>query len=268
MQVIIISEMAEAARELGDWLRERWPECEVAVVPNLDKETDSRLLAILDLIIIGCNQTNLVDIMLCRHIRRVTDTPVIALSNMTDSLQMVQAMDAGVDQCLPWSCSKSVFLAYAGTLLRRSQVGFDSLTSFYNMRHFDSLMATELERARRFRYPLSLLRLEIQSLQSLEQAQGNGVADLVIGAVAGVLRKSVRSSDTLFRYGMSRFLLVLPLTDRPGVEVVRSRVEQRIENLRKEDGWSQETIGIKVDCHTFEPNTEADIGAALKQAKS
>lgn len=100
----------------------------------------------------------------------------------------------------------------------REQAIRDPLTGLYNRRTLGGVLEREIERAKRYEHPLTLVMADIDDFKSVNDRHGHLVGDALLRRVAEVLRGSVRAGDYVFRYGGEEFVLVLPETgDGEGV---------------------------------------------------
>lgn len=106
----------------------------------------------------------------------------------------------------------------------------DSLTKLYNSRHFFRLLKQEVERAERYRQPLSLILLDIDNFKGYNDAYGHMEGDKALAALADVIRNDLRSSDTGFRYGGEEFTVLLPQTGRENVISAAERLRENFAN--------------------------------------
>lgn len=104
----------------------------------------------------------------------------------------------------------------------------DSLTKLYNSRHFFRQLKQEMERAERYRQPLSLILLDIDNFKGYNDAYGHMEGDKALAALADVIRSDLRSSDTGFRYGGEEFTVLLP---QAGLENAISAAERLRESF-------------------------------------
>jgi diguanylate cyclase (GGDEF)-like protein len=89
----------------------------------------------------------------------------------------------------------------------------DALTGLHNRRLFSETFEKELNRAKRYAQPLSLVTLDLHRFKDVNDQLGHLRGDDVLRAVASTLRKSLRTSDSAFRLGGDEFALLLPQTD-------------------------------------------------------
>ncbi len=77
----------------------------------------------------------------------------------------------------------------------------DYLTGVYNIRYFYHRIKEEFSRAQRYDLPLSCLMFDIDFFKSINDKYGHRAGDLVLREFAQLLRRHMRKSDVLARYG-------------------------------------------------------------------
>jgi diguanylate cyclase (GGDEF)-like protein len=102
-------------------------------------------------------------------------------------------------------------------------------TGLYNMRHFQSVLSQELQRAGRFDRPLAVLMIDIDHLREINTARGHLGGDRALKAVAAALEQATREYDVAARFGGDEFCVVLPETDLEGALVVAERIRSLVE---------------------------------------
>jgi diguanylate cyclase (GGDEF)-like protein len=101
----------------------------------------------------------------------------------------------------------------------------DPLTGLHNRRHFDTVCATEWERARRDRKPLTVLFIDIDYFKSYNDSHGHRAGDDCLAAVGKAVAQSLqRPADIAARYGGDEFVVLLPDTYTDGALDVARRV--------------------------------------------
>jgi len=90
----------------------------------------------------------------------------------------------------------------------------DSLTGLYNRRYFDNCLQREIQRAKRNKYPLSLILIDIDNFKYINDTFGHPYGDEYLLLVASVLKKTIRrTNDILVRLGGDEFAAILANMD-------------------------------------------------------
>ncbi len=108
----------------------------------------------------------------------------------------------------------------------------DGLTGVFNRKYFNQKMASDLSFARRHQIPFSLLMLDIDLFKSVNDTYGHTVGDSVLVSVANTISETIRSEDTLCRYGGEEFAVIAQGTDLEGGSALAERIRIRIEKNR------------------------------------
>jgi diguanylate cyclase (GGDEF)-like protein len=101
----------------------------------------------------------------------------------------------------------------------------DPLTGLYNRRLFTESFEKELNRARRYGLPLSIVILDLHRFKEVNDKYGHPKGDEVLRAAAVTLQRALRTSDSAFRIGGDEFVLLLPQTDAAQAVALSRRVE-------------------------------------------
>jgi len=105
----------------------------------------------------------------------------------------------------------------------------DALTGSYNRRYLMEQLPRELERCRRYGYPLSVIMSDVDHFKDINDAHGHAAGDEVLQQFAARAQKSIRSnSDWVSRYGGEEFLIVLPETAHEGAMIVAEKIRALI----------------------------------------
>jgi two-component system, cell cycle response regulator len=105
----------------------------------------------------------------------------------------------------------------------------DALTGAYNRRYLMEQLPRELERCRRYGYPLTVLMCDIDHFKVINDDQGHAAGDDVLQQFAERAQKSIRSnSDWVVRYGGEEFLMVLPETPHTAGMIVAEKIRSLI----------------------------------------
>jgi len=105
----------------------------------------------------------------------------------------------------------------------------DALTGLANRRHFEMVLAREIDRVARAGEPALLLLLDLDHFKGVNDNHGHAAGDLVLKAVAEALLECVRPMDTVARIGGEEFAIVLPNCPPAFGPTVAERVRTRVE---------------------------------------
>lgn len=125
----------------------------------------------------------------------------------------------------------------------------DDLTGMPNRRYFRRQMPQEIERARTFSVPLSLLMVDIDEFKQINDSFGHVIGDVVLSELCGAVRETLRPTDMLARLGGDEFTIILPHTDSEGACSVAARILARLGTLTiptDEEGLIQCSVSIGV----------------------
>ncbi len=150
----------------------------------------------------------------------------------------------------------------------------DPLTNLHNRRYFFEVAHREMERARRYESPLSLIMIDIDRFKDVNDTHGHLIGDLVLRHIAERLKAQLREIDVLCRYGGEEFVILLPDTNLEAAYQVAERLRQTIvQTPIQADGKQVKvttSLGVAymdADCHQIDELIRyAD--QALYQAKS
>lgn len=150
--------------------------------------------------------------------QRILLTAFSEFADLSDSINKAQL------NCLmakPWNGEelistvrrslKTYLLSYENLELRK-MAWTDALTGVSNNRYFWERLSAELGRSKRYGRPLSLIMLDIDDFKKYNDEYGHQVGDEVLKKVAGSLASSLRTMDTMSRYGGEEFAIILPET--------------------------------------------------------
>ena len=88
----------------------------------------------------------------------------------------------------------------------------DGLTELYNHRYFQDTLKQQIEIARRYNQPVSLIICDIDFFKKFNDTYGHQAGDAVLRQVAQTLKKNSRTTDYVCRYGGEEMSIILPNT--------------------------------------------------------
>ena len=105
----------------------------------------------------------------------------------------------------------------------------DELSGLSARRYFETRLAEEWVRHRRYRSPVSVALFDLDHFKSINDSLGHGAGDLAIRRFGEILRAAVRSSDLPCRYGGEEFAVLFPETSAKAALGVAERVRKALE---------------------------------------
>lgn len=108
----------------------------------------------------------------------------------------------------------------------------DGLTGLFNRRYFETILESEISRAKRFNLDTSVLLMDIDNFKKYNDTYGHLAGDEVLKSVGQIILKSKRMIDVACRYGGEEFILILPKTSKSGAMTVGERLRKRVAALK------------------------------------
>lgn len=112
----------------------------------------------------------------------------------------------------------------------------DNLTGLLNRAFFEELLNKEVERAKRYGEPLSLIIFDLDNFKEVNDTFGHLFGDMVLREVASMVAKNVRESDTVARWGGEEFIVLLPKTNCEQAVLVAQKLKEKVELCEFENG--------------------------------
>ncbi|QEK11557.1 sensor domain-containing diguanylate cyclase [Crassaminicella thermophila] len=95
---------------------------------------------------------------------------------------------------------------------------YDGLTKLYHRHYFDELYNNIFERAKRYNEKFCLCIIDLNNFKQINDKYGHLAGDLVIQYFSDMLKKHVRASDLIGRFGGDEFILLFINTDKKQVQ--------------------------------------------------
>jgi diguanylate cyclase (GGDEF)-like protein/PAS domain S-box-containing protein len=108
------------------------------------------------------------------------------------------------------------------------QATVDPLTGAFNRRYFDSRLAAETSRARRFRQPLALALADLDHFKGVNDRHGHAAGDRALAIFVKILAQTLRTEDVIARIGGDEFCMLFPGTPARAATIALERVLARL----------------------------------------
>ncbi len=149
----------------------------------------------------------------------------------------------------------------------------DTLTGVASRRAFTERAELEIQRALRYRQPLSVVMVDLDRFKRINDTYGHAVGDAVLVSFAQVLLSDVREVDMVGRLGGEEFAVLLPGIEGEEAMRVAERMRAAVEELALMVGGQRLTFTASFGVADFDgvevnlPGLLAKADAALYQAK-
>jgi diguanylate cyclase (GGDEF)-like protein/PAS domain S-box-containing protein len=102
----------------------------------------------------------------------------------------------------------------------------DDLTRLYNARYFYAQLEKEIERSNRYEQPLTLLMLDLDKFKDFNDTYGHVQGNYVLLRLGHAIKRSLRETDSAYRYGGEEFTIILPMTTSEEGIVTAKRIQK------------------------------------------
>lgn len=221
----------------------------------------------------------------CRLLKGMTQEtflPVVLVTVKTDTASRVEGLKIGADDYVSKPFDEGELIARVEAMLRikrlhdhvveaRSKLEqlsvHDTLTSLYNYRYLHTRLTEEFKRAERYHDPLACLVVDVDRLQSHNEALGRAQGDTILRSVADIIRRSVREVDVVARFGGDEFLVVLPSTHFAGSVTVAERIfRDVVERLLPLDDGRSTQVSLSIGVALYPSRDVRSKDALLRAA--
>lgn len=137
----------------------------------------------------------------------------------------------------------------------------DALTGLWNRMKFEEVSARELQRSHRYGYPLSLIFIDLDHFKPINDERGHSTGDQVLRHTADILRRELRRSDFLCRWGGEEFLVLVPHADMAGALVIAEKLRIRIAEQVAVNG-----VGVTASLGVAELAEDDDLASLIRRA--
>lgn len=157
----------------------------------------------------------------------------------------------------------------------KQEAQIDSKTGLLNAHYFTKGFDAELERAKRFNRPLTVIMGDLDLLRNINNTYGHLAGDIVLAGIGQIIRKTIREYDIAGRFGGEEFSIVLPETGPHDGYEIAERLCRAIAVQSYEVGTSplpiHATISMGVACFPDDAVMQKDLihkaDLAVYQAK-
>ncbi|ACO03969.1 MAG TPA: GGDEF domain-containing protein [Persephonella sp.] len=142
----------------------------------------------------------------------------------------------------------------------------DPLTDLLNRTVMDMIIARTIEISKISETPFSIAMLDVDNFKRINDTYGHIVGDCVLKEIAKIIKKSLRKSDFVFRYGGEEFLVLLPSTDSKHAYRIMERTRKNIEKASIKCDSHKINVTISIGLITVYPDETLNIKQIIQKA--
>ena len=142
----------------------------------------------------------------------------------------------------------------------------DGLTELYNHRYFQEQIKMQVEQAKRYEAPFSLIILDIDYFKKFNDTYGHQAGDAVLKQVAALLKSSVRATDIVCRYGGEEMSIILPNTSKEMAILTANKICKKVAGkMFRLNNFQESNVTVSMGVSTF-PDDGASAATIIEVA--
>lgn len=195
-----------------------------------------------DLILLDISMSGMDGIQAKKQLNNDSETsgiPVIFVTGKSSPEDKVEGLSLGVDDYITKPFNFEELLARISAILNRRKhyeelSMIDGLTGLHNTYFFKKQISLFFNMAKVYGQMFALILIDLDDLKKLNDTYGHVVGDLALQKLSAILKRILRRSDVVTRYGGDEFAILLPGCDAEGAEIAMKKVRADVKNERIE----------------------------------
>ena len=136
----------------------------------------------------------------------------------------------------------------------------DGLTELYNHRYFQEQIRMQVEQSKRYNTSFSLIIIDIDFFKKFNDTFGHQSGDAVLREVAQTLKRNVRATDIVCRYGGEEMSILLPNTHKEEALSTAQKICDRVASKKfKLFGGKETNVTISLGVSTYPSDGESAV---------
>ena len=155
-----------------------------------------------------------------------------------------------------------------------AQSTIDPLTGLFNVRYFNKIIEEEVERAKRYKYSISIIFMDLDHFKDINDIYGHDCGNVVLHEIGRILSNTsdnintLRKSDIAIRYGGEEFIVICPNTKKEQAYILAERIRKTVEKKRFSYESTIINVTVSVGIAEHKGTSKKPIADTIKNADS
>lgn len=142
----------------------------------------------------------------------------------------------------------------------------DGLTDLYNHRYFQEQIRRHIAQSKRYNTDCSLIIIDIDFFKKFNDSFGHQSGDAVLRQVSQTLKKNVRATDIVCRYGGEEMSIILPNTSKDEALMTAQKICEIVADKKfKLSNGKETSVTISLGVSTY-PHDGSDATSIIEAA--
>lgn len=205
---------------------------------------------VLDMMMPGMDGLTVLEIL--NENSSTADIPVICLSALSRVDDKLKGLYGGAIDYMTKPADQRELVARIWSAIRRrgketaalQRSAADPITLLPSRGAFDLRLNEEIARSKRTSAPFSVLIIDVDQMEGINESIGREQADRLLARLARVVKSNLRASDLLFRYESDEFSALLPESDAGTAWVAAERIRSAVKEIESNSVLTTVSVGI------------------------
>jgi len=140
----------------------------------------------------------------------------------------------------------------------------DSLTKLWNRGEITKFLREELERGEREKKPVGVIMLDVDYFKKINDLFGHDIGDAALLQVVSRIKRKVRTSDKVGRYGGDEIIVILPHCSQTEIRKIAERLRLGVAQRRVKTELDTIPVTISAGCACSENMSQLTAEKLIK----
>jgi len=243
---------------------------------ELLQENEHISLAFCDLQMPEMNGYQLLEKIRSSNDVRLINLPVLIITGDADNQEVKhRCLESGATDFIPKPFDEVILkgraAAYTGYHSRisklESQVEHDHLTGLASLQYFRKFGEQGLAMALRYHTEVTVVLVQLDRQEAILERLGKRAFAQVLVRIGKQITAQLREEDLVARLALSRYGVILPLTNRVGAKHAVERIHQSVNNLHLKFAGEPLKLTFSLGVTSLDLEQKVDFKTLLKQTK-